>query len=151
MASGTNGRGKNKKKSRSFLSLEVFWWMKYAGTYFWRRSDNESGELTHSIVLTVWGNKKSEKTPFAHQPANQEHPHMLTIFLLFHLKKLEYQMCLLDTFLRAGIYFCEIKKEIHDVSKNIVPLSSCSLRAAEMLGRFKDVWHGPEQRKTHTL
>lgn len=60
-------------------------------------------------------------------------------------------MGFLDTFLTAGICFCEIKKKNHAVSKNVMPLCSGSLRVAEVLGRFRDVCYGPEQRKTHTL
>lgn len=56
-------------------------------------------------------------------------------------------MGFLDTFLMAGIYFCEIKK-IHGVSKNVAPLCSASLRVAAVLGRFRDT---RANENTHSL
>lgn len=48
------------------------------------------------------------------------------------------------------IYFCA-EKINHGVSQNVAPLCSGSLCVAEVLGRFRDVHHGPDYGKTCTL
>lgn len=63
-------------------------------------------------LFSLHGKQEEQKTPLAPWIANQEHPYMLTILFIFHLKKLEYQMGFLDAFLMAGNYFCEIKNKI---------------------------------------
>lgn len=92
--------------------------MKYAGTYFWRRSDNESGELTYSVVLTAWETRVKATLSSPRTSIRAHH------FVRILLQKIGMPNVFSGHIPNGcDLLFVKLKKKNYGLCKNVMPLT----------------------------